>query len=637
MPATLTKVGETLEVDLSTCARGTAEFGDTLTRIQEMKDGDNAPRFDWDRKIWVFMANPDVAERLVKGAGCKAGDDVIDWMREARVQQQADLATVLPDDVKGLIIPWAYKRADWQPQDVNGTPVVGLTPYQRVAVDHMVRHTRVLLGDEMGLGKTLIALSAVEEYKIKNGITGGPVLIVAPASVKGAWVREVKRWLPEGTPVASVNGATPAKRKAQLEEGIAANAYIICNWEQLRVKKEKVKGVVKRNDGSQYERWDTIQVAKEPLFSETEWLAVIADEVHRAKNPKSQQSQGLRLIQKALMKFGLTGTAVQNAPDELWAILAWLFPEDYHEDGKKGWQKHPERLNRLAYWPFYMLFCDFYEVNNRKMVVGVKNADQLRFRLKDRMVRRTASILGLKGRKRFYYPLDMGKYQRGLYDEATQSMWLQVEKDAAEGDKSAQRFIDTMLAGGNVYTIPNGAARMVRQQQILESPALLGGDDDSVVLDDLVEKVMDSRPDQWTIFVLYKGTCDLVKERLEAKGLTVGVYNGDVSPEERTVLEDAFQAGKLDAIVGTIGAMREGITLTAGYQQYWVSRPPVPAWAEQGEARNDRMGQTERVNVWIPQPRNTVADGNIRILNKRKESIVKKIQPMDHIETEEAA
>jgi SNF2 family DNA or RNA helicase len=634
MPAKLTKTEDALEVNLATCKRGTGEFDTTLTRIQEMRDTVSA-RFDWDRKLWLFPVEPDIAERLVKGVGVQASQDVIDWFSGAAKAKSDDLATKLPDDVDGLLIPWAYKRAPWQPETVNATKVTGLTNYQRVAVDHMVRHRRVLLGDEMGLGKTLIALSAIEEYRARNGQIDGPKLIVAPASVKGSWLREIKRWLPAGTPVVVVDGASPAKRKKQLQEGIDQNAYIIINWEQLRVKKEKVERIVKRKDGTTAKRFDTVKVPKEPLFRDTEWLAVVADEVHKAKNRDSQQSQGLRLLD-AILKFGATGTAVQNSPDELWAILAWLFPEDYHEDGQKGWQQDPSRKGRLAYWPFRTMFCEDYELFGRKTVVGVKNADQLRFRLKDRMVRRTASILKLKGRKRFYYPVALSPSQRKLYDEATTQMWLDVQAAAKEGDKSAQKFIDTILSGGNVYTIPNGAARMVRQRQILESPALLGGDDDSAILDDLVEKVLDSRPDPWVVFVQYKATCGLVAERLGKHKLTVGIYNGDVDPEDRTKLEDQFQMGEIDVMVGTIDAMREGITLTASHNMFFVSRGLVPAWNEQAEAREDRMGQDKRVNIWIPQAEDTIADGKIQVILDRKERIVKNIQPMDQVPEDRA-
>lgn len=628
MPPVLTKTDDTLEVDLALCSRG-AEFKDALERVQGMRDNVTA-RFDWDRKLWLFPAEPDIAERLVKGVGCVADKAIMDWIISAGREKAEELSTKLPDDVANrLHIPWGHARAAWQPKIVNGETVTGLMPFQRVAVDHMVRHRRVLLGDEMGLGKTLISLSAVEEYRLRHGVDG-PKLVVSPASVKGSWLREIKRWLEPDTPVIVVDAATALKRTKQIEEGIEASGWILCNWEQLRVKKEKRTRQVRRKDGSVSPRTETVKVAKEPLFGSTEWLAVIGDEIHRAKNRNSQQSQGLRLLD-ATLKFGLTGTAVQNSPDELWAILAWLFPEDYHEDGQKN-----GHVGRMAYWPFYMTFCDHYEAYGRKMVVGVKNADALRFRLKDRMVRRTARTLGLKGRKRFYYPVDLSTYQRKLYDEATNSMWLQVEKDAAEGDKSAQKLIDTVLSGGNIYTIPNGAARMVRQRQILESPALLGGDDDSAVLDDLVTRVTDSRPDQWVVFCEFKDTCDLICARLGKQGLTVGVYTGDVKPADRTALEDAFQMGDIDVMVGTIGAMREGITLTAAHEQFWVSRAVVPAWNEQGEARLDRKGQQERVNVWIPQARDTIADGTIQMINDRKEKIVRNVQPMDPIAREYA-
>jgi SNF2 family DNA or RNA helicase len=177
---------------------------------------------------------------------------------------------------------------------------------------------------------------------------------------------------------------------------------------------------------------------------------------------------------------------------------------------------------------------------------------------------------------------------------------------------------------------------MVRQQQVIESPALLGGEDDSALLDDVVEKISNSRPNPWIVFVKFKGTCELLKDRLEAIGLTVGIYNGDVSTMERTQLEDDYQKGEVDVVVGTIDAMREGITLTRGHHQYWVTRAFVPDWNEQGEARQDRKGQQNQVIVFIPLATDTVADGTIQTINRRKERIVRAVLPKDAI-TEETA
>jgi SNF2 family DNA or RNA helicase len=180
--------------------------------------------------------------------------------------------------------------------------------------------------------------------------------------------------------------------------------------------------------------------------------------------------------------------------------------------------------------------------------------------------------------------------------------------------------------------IPNGAARFVRLEQILETPALLGGPDDSAILDDLEERVSDSVPEPWVVFTKFKETTYIIKRRLENQGLRVAVYNGDVSVPDRVRIEDEFQRGEIDVIVGTIQAMYQGITLTRGNLQYWVSRSVVPDINEQGEAREDRLGQQQLVRVYIPQPPATVSADKVEVINRRKERTVRAILPKDDIE-----
>jgi SNF2 family DNA or RNA helicase len=215
-------------------------------------------------------------------------------------------------------------------------------------------------------------------------------------------------------------------------------------------------------------------------------------------------------------------------------------------------------------------------------------------------------------------------------------MWLQVEQDAANGDASAEAFVKAALVDGvnpsNLYRIPNGAARMVRLQQILETPAILGAEDTSGSFDDFEQKFADSRPEQWMVFCKFKPTCDILAERLRTKyDARVAVYTGDVSPEDRTAIEDAFQRGELDVVIGTIAAMREGITMTAGRLQFWLTRDWVPAVNEQGESRQDRIGQQREVIVYIPQPENSVATDNVAPTNRLKERIVSTVIAKDDI------
>ena len=62
------------------------------------------------------------------------------------------------------------------------------------------------------------------------------------------------------------------------------------------------------------------------LLDELAWSLVIVDEVHRVKNPTSGTTKALHQFQSGL-RFGLTGTAIQNNYMELWTILDWTNPK----------------------------------------------------------------------------------------------------------------------------------------------------------------------------------------------------------------------------------------------------------------------------------------------------------------------
>lgn len=627
MPPVLTKKGDALHLNLSGC-RG-SEFHDAKEKIKQVP----GRRWNPEDKTWSVPAEAMFADRILKTIRPEADEDLLNWIRQSMTNHEESLTSPLPDDAE-LMVPWATTRCEWQPEVVNDEPFDGALPWQRAAIDKMADEGRAILADDMGLGKTFEAITAIEEWKLRQfaqssamKMEDGPKLVICPASVKGSWARELKRWLPPETKVHVIEGSYPKtkamsseeRRAAAIQAGIDDNAWIIVNWEQIRLTKERV---ATRNGGRK-----TIKVLKEPLFETTDWLAVVADEAHRAKNKDAQQTQGLWRITGKVM-YALTGTPIMNSPDELWAILRWLWPGEYHELGA--------RKNAVAYWSFYEDFVDYYEDHyKRKVITGVKNPDALRFVLKDKLIRRTADILGLKGRKRIIYPVKLNPGQQKLYDEAEKAMWLAVENDIAEGNKEALAFAKAAIEGGgiaNLIRIPNGAARLVRLRQIIENAALLGGADDSSVMDNFEEKFLDSGRAQWVVFCAFKESCEILAERLRKKhGAKVAIYNGDVKPADRTEIEDAFQRGEIDVIVGTIDAMYQGITLTAGWRQFWLSRDYVPARNRQGESRNDRLGQQHLVLVYIPQPEDTVASDKVEVINRLKESIERAVLPQVNI------
>ena len=75
------------------------------------------------------------------------------------------------------------------------------------------------------------------------------------------------------------------------------------------------------------------------LIDALPWSLVIVDEVHRLKNSRAGVTQALHQFQLPL-RFGLTGTAIQNNYSELWTILDWT---------------NPGKLGTLAQWKSYVV------------------------------------------------------------------------------------------------------------------------------------------------------------------------------------------------------------------------------------------------------------------------------------------
>lgn len=743
MPAILRREGDQLELDLSPLSG--SSFQDALAKVREIP----GRRFDYDRKLWVAPAEVAVADRIVHSIEPEVDDELREWISAARVREAAELTTPLPDDAE-LLIPWANKRAPWQPEylHIADEKVLfsGLMQHQRPAVDVAATRRKLIIADDMGLGKTSTMISALAEgllrcsneqhniggklpsvaskksrasqtaragidrtgeetrpgtvlaegqgsneeiqeqpydvdsqrqeqpvrglrdtatggsdgvgsrsrHKTIHAGTGkqtvrtgrvcvdeggcargdsevrralpelsphealrqGPKLVVCPTSVQGTWEGQIRMWLGSDEPLVIVNGSTAKKRQEQLEQGIEDNAWVIVNWEQLRV--TKVTRTIKRRNGSSSKK--TEEAMKQPLFEKTPWLAVFADECHRAKNRKAQVTRGLWRVQAPYM-YAASGTPIMNNPAEIWALLHWLYPKEY-----------------TSYWRFYEAYVEYTEGHWGKTITGVKNPDALRFELRERLIRRTqGEVLDLPGKVRIPVPFPLNPKQRKLYDKAVSEMWLEIEAAVKEGDKSAAEFVAAAADGASfskLLRLPNGAARTVRLRQIMESPALLGGEDDSAVLDTAVDLIMDSRPEPWVVFTEFADTPGLLVERLRKQGVTAVEYTGRVDPKERSEIERQFQAGEIDVIAGTLKSLYQGITLTAGNRQFWCSRDWVPAVNEQGEARQDRISQTDRVLVYIAQPQDTVATSKIEPLNRLKESIVASVIKTDPVEQE---
>lgn len=55
------------------------------------------------------------------------------------------------------------------------------------------------------------------------------------------------------------------------------------------------------------------------------WSVIFVDEAHKLKNPKSKITVAYNRF-ACEVRFGLTGTAIQNTYRELWTVLNWSNP-----------------------------------------------------------------------------------------------------------------------------------------------------------------------------------------------------------------------------------------------------------------------------------------------------------------------
>ncbi|NQT27338.1 SNF2 helicase associated domain-containing protein [candidate division KSB1 bacterium] len=148
------------------------------------------------------------------------------------------------------------------------------------------------LADDMGLGKTIQALALLQKEK-ETGVTN-PTLIAAPTSVVFNWMREIERFTPQLTVHLHTGLNRTELTKLNLKPNIILTTY----------------GILLR---------DIIK------FREIQFHYVILDESQKIKNPDSQTSKAVRLLQAAY-RLVLTGTPVENNTLELWSQFAFLNP-----------------------------------------------------------------------------------------------------------------------------------------------------------------------------------------------------------------------------------------------------------------------------------------------------------------------
>lgn len=508
---------------------------------------------------------------------------------------------------------------------------LSLRPYQQETLDKFLSdpyYPNVFIGDEMGTGKTVQAMALDHEYR-KEAEPDAKTLVVAPLSgVVDSWVRHFREWFPS----LKVRRIDPKDRESFLEP-LAAGAewdpkvwdgswpeswgsnrshehypdVFVMHWEALRLMTE----------GSDTAEAIGYSLEKPPWSvgtSEPAWLHIIADEVHKAKNRRTQQTKALKSIDDVLHKTGLTGTPMVNRPDELWSILHWL----YNDKGdREEYFKYWHRKLLRSYWRFYNRYTEYIVPEPRKgyhKITGVRNEEELKELMDPFFIRRLKKDVMKDLPPKVYqsYEVDLHPQQRKAYNSMRDNMiaWIGEHEDqpvvAPITIAKLTRLQQLAIAYGEIVELPpknNDPTGSPRYEVRLQEP--------SAKLDALVDILDDLGDSKAVVFSQYSQAIDLAIERLEAHGYKTGKITGDVPNEKRSEAIDDFQHTPVEedgaqVLCATITAGGQGIDLFAASTVVFLDRDWSPALNQQAEDRLHRMGQTDTVHVIDIDAKNTV-------------------------------
>ena len=444
--------------------------------------------------------------------------------------------------------------------------------HQLEGVEYGLKYDRWFLGDEQGLGKTKQVIDIAVARKVMYGYRFC-LIVCGVNTLKWNWVNEIHTHSKEDAYILGQRrkgtkiriGSTKDKLedlKLMYDRKEPHPYFIITNVESFRDKNIA----------------DTISdLCKKGIIG-----MCAADEMHKMKNPTAQQTKGF-LKCLPYCRIGMTGTPLMNSPMDLYVILKWL-----------GYESH-------AFYSFKQHYCVMGGYGGYE-IVGYKNLDQLTAQVREIMLRRLKSeVLDLPEKIYVDDIVEMDGKQAVMYKEVEAGL----KADYINGD------ID----------LTNPLSALIRLRQTTGYPGILSDEiTESAKLDRMEELVENctSNDEKVIIFSNWTQMTDAICNKLKSSGHNVGVITGETPDSSRQEIVDVFQnSSDLSVLVGTIGAMGTGLTLTAATTVIFVDEPWNKALFDQAVDRAHRIGQKNNITIYSIMCKDTIDERIHNLIYKK--------------------
>jgi SNF2 family DNA or RNA helicase len=492
-----------------------------------------------------------------------------------------------------------------------------LFPHQRAGVEFLATSKRALLADEPGLGKTAQAIRALKKLN-DNGEPAFPALVVCPNTLKKNWKREFEKWYP-GVKVQVIKGSAVQRRKQFEEEDV--DVFVV-NWESLRSHSRLAPyGSVALarcpECGGHDEKISAnrCEVHKREL-NDIDFKAVIADEIHRSKEPKSKQTRALWAASgDAEIRFALTGTPVANNVLDMWSILHWISPND--------WPSKTRWIDRMV--------DTMLNAFGGMMVLGVKPAMEAEFHATiDPHMRRMLKARVLPWLPEMMFErrdIEMSAKQKKAYDQMRDLMIAELE-------------------GGDAVVAPSVLTQTTRLHQFASSFVESSVDEatgeviytlsePSCKVDALMEDIAegDFGDDSVAVCAVSRQLIELLSARMTKAGIEHGLITGAQSEDERQKAIDDFQSGRIKWILFTAQAGGVGVTLTTGRRLVMLQRPWSLVDHKQALDRIHRIGSEIHDSVIIMDyvTEGTIEERVLQVLETKADNFEQIVKDKDKL------
>jgi SNF2 family DNA or RNA helicase len=400
-----------------------------------------------------------------------------------------------------------------------------------------------ILADEMGLGKTIQIIAFLLSERNKK------TLIICPTSLIYNWKEELQRFAPS-LKVLIAHGADRGETINSFEE----YDVLLTTYGTLR-----------------------LDIGR---YSDTVFDYCVIDEGQNIKNAAAQNTKVIKEI-KAVTRFALTGTPIENNITDLWSIFDFVMP---------GYLYSKEKFQE------------------KFILKGAGNLESLKLLIKPFILRRTKKevIEELPDKIERKLIVSMTAAQKAVYSNYIKTVRAKV-KNNTEGKIEIFSYLTKL-------------------RQICLDPSLIledyaGGSGKLEVALELIKEHI-AEGGKILLFSQFTSVLDKIGERLNEEKIEFYHLDGKTKPKDRIKRVKEFnESGEVKVFLISLKAGGTGLNLTSAnlvihFDPWWN-----PAVEDQATDRAHRIGQRDIVEVIKLVAKGTIEEKIILLQEDKKELI----------------